>query len=290
MNEGQIIQWFPGHMTKTRRQMNEDIALVDAVAEIVDARIPHSSRNPDIPSIIGKKPLIVLLNKADMADPNETKKWILSYQKKGISAFPVEGKTGRGLEAFRVGVRERLSDKLEQYRQKGMPGKSLRVMVVGIPNVGKSTLINRLVGGNKAKAENRPGVTRSRQWFSAGKQLELLDTPGILWPKFDDPLVGERLAFTGAIRDGVLEIEDLAVRLLMLLGESYRESLTERFGELDFSGDAYDLLCQIGKKRGMMIRGGEVDTARASAMLMEEFRSAKLGRITLERAEDYAGL
>ncbi len=286
MSNSQNIQWFPGHMAKTRRKITEQLKLVDAVAEVVDARIPISSRNPDLKSIIGDKPHIILLNKCDMADDTATKKWIEHYKSQNIFAIPVECKNGKGISAFKDTVKTVLSDKLEQYRAKGMVGKPLRVMVVGIPNVGKSSFINRIAGGSRAKVENRPGVTRGNQWFSVDKELELLDTPGVLWPKFDDNTVGEHLAFTGAVTDRIIDTELLAMRLLEILVSKYPDLLTERYKISDFPEDAYGALCLLGKKRGMMIRGGETDTERAANMLLEEFRSCKIGRITLERVAD----
>ena len=286
MSNSQNIQWFPGHMAKTRRKITEQLKLVDAVAEVVDARIPISSRNPDLKSIIGDKPHIILLNKCDMADDTATKKWIEHYKSQNIFAIPVECKNGKGISAFKDTVKTVLSDKLEQYRAKGMVGKPLRVMVVGIPNVGKSSFINRIAGGSRAKVENRPGVTRGNQWFSVDKELELLDTPGVLWPKFDDNTVCEHLAFTGAVTDRIIDTELLAMRLLEILVSKYPDLLTERYKISDFPEDAYGALCLLGKKRGMMIRGGETDTERASNMLLEEFRSCKIGRITLVRVAD----
>ena len=284
----QTIQWFPGHMAKTKRKIKEILPLIDAVAEVVDARIPVSSRNPDLAELIGSKPLIILLNKCDMADSSVTDGWIAYYRKKGITAIPIDCKSGKGLSKFKDTVKTALADRLEYYKEKGMAGKPLRVMVVGIPNVGKSSFINRIAKGNKAKVENRPGVTRGNQWFTIDKQLELLDTPGVLWPKFEDERVGERLAFTGAVKDRILDIELLAMRLLELLSEDYADLLTARYGQLDFSLDSYDLLCAIGKKRGMVIRGGETDTERAANMLLEEYRNCKIGNITLERADNNA--
>ena len=288
MSEMQNIQWFPGHMTKTKRKIAEILPIIDAVAEIVDARIPISSRNPDLMGLIKDKPLLILLNKCDMADPVETAKWISFYKKNGIPAIPVDCKTGKGVSEFKDKVKELLAHKLESYTAKGMVGKPLRVMVVGIPNVGKSTFINRIAGASRLKVENRPGVTRGNQWVTIDRQLELLDTPGVLWPKFEDKTVGEHLAFTGAVKDAVLDIELLAMRLLENLSENYRELLTNRFGELDFSLDSYDLLSLVGKKRGMVIRGGETDTERAANMLLEEYRNCKIGKITLERINDNA--
>ena len=284
----QTIQWFPGHMAKTKRKIKEILPLIDAVAEVVDARIPVSSRNPDLAELIGSKPLIILLNKCDMADSSVTDGWIAYYSKKGITAIPIDCKSGKGLSKFKDTVKTALADRLEYYKEKGMAGKPLRVMVVGIPNVGKSSFINRIAKGNKAKVENRPGVTRGNQWFTIDKQLELLDTPGVLWPKFEDEKVGERLAFTGAVKDRILDIELLAMRLLEILSEDYADLLTARYGQLDFSLDSYDLLCAIGKKRGMVIRGGETDTERAANMLLEEYRNCKIGNITLERADNNA--
>lgn len=285
MDNKQNIQWFPGHMAKTKRKIKEILPLIDAVAEVVDARIPSSSRNPDLKEIIENKPHIILLNKCDMADSRITKEWIEYYKKNGISAIALDCKSGKGINQFKDTVKTALAYKLEAYREKGMVGKPLRVMVVGIPNVGKSSFINKIAGRTKAKAENRPGVTRGNQWFTIDKQLELLDTPGVLWPKFDDHTVGERLAFTGAVKDNILDTELLAIRLLEILSENYRELLTARFGELDFTLDSYELLCQIGKKRGMVIRGGETDTERAANMLLEEYRNQKIGNISLERVE-----
>ncbi len=288
MGGAQYIQWFPGHMTKTRRQMEKELALVDAVAEIIDARIPASSRNPDIPKIIGNKPMLVILNKCDMADTSVTAEWIKWFESNGINAIAVDCRTGKGLDKFVPRVKEILCDKLRTNAQKGMAGKPLRLMVVGIPNVGKSTFINRMAGVNKAKTANRPGVTRGNQWFTVDKQLELLDTPGVLWPKFEDKHLGERLAFTGAVKDNVVDVEWLGMSLLEKIKAYYPVLLTERYGELDFSLDSYDLLAQIAKKRGFMVRGGESDTLRAATMLLEEFRNVKIGKISLERVQDYA--
>ncbi|MBQ2135568.1 MAG: ribosome biogenesis GTPase YlqF [Clostridia bacterium] len=288
MSGEQTIQWFPGHMAKTKRRIKEILPLIDAVAEVVDARIPVSSRNPDLAEIIGDKPRIIILNKCDMADPKVTADWIAFYKKKGITAIGVDCKTGKGLNKFKDTVKTALAYKLEQYAEKGMAGKPLRVMVVGIPNVGKSSFINKIAGNGRAKVENRPGVTRGNQWFTVDKQLELLDTPGVLWPKFEDKTVGERLAFTGAVKDTIIDVELLAMRLLEILSEDYPELLTSRYGQLDFGCDSYDLLCQIGKKRGMMIRGGETDTERAANMLLEEYRNCKIGFISLEGAKENA--
>jgi ribosome biogenesis GTPase A len=287
-NSQQNIQWFPSHMAKTKRKIKEILPLIDAVAEVVDARIPVSSRNPDLNDIIENKPHIILLNKCDMADNRATKAWKDYYAKNGIKAIAIDCKSGKGINQFKDTVKTALAHKLEAYREKGMVGKPLRVMVVGIPNVGKSSFINKIAGKTRAKAENRPGVTRGNQWFTIDKQLELLDTPGVLWPKFEDVTVGEHLAFTGAVKDNILDTELLAIRLIEILGKNYPELLKNRYGELDFTLEPYDLLCQIGKKRGMVIRGGETDTERAANMLLEEYRNQKIGNISLERVEDYA--
>lgn len=281
----QSIQWFPGHMAKTRRKIAEILPLIDAVAEVVDARIPISSRNPELGQMISGKPHIILLNKCDMADKEITDSWIEFYKKQNITAIPLDCKSGKGIGQFKTSVKTVLADKLLYYKSKGMVGKPLRVMVVGIPNVGKSTFINKIAGKTRAKAENRPGVTRGNQWFTIDKELELLDTPGVLWPKFEDKTVGEHLSFTGAIKDRILDTELLAMRLLEILSVSYKDMLVNRYGDLDFECDSYDLLCQIGKKRGMVIRGGDVDTERAANMLLEEYRNCKIGLITLERPE-----
>lgn len=286
MSEAQSIQWFPGHMTKTKRQIEKSLKLVDIVAEIIDARIPVSSRNPILNSLIENKPRLILMNKSDMADPAQTKRWIEYYKSKGISALPIDCRTGKGLNGFIPLVKNVLSDRIAAWESKGMVGRQIRVMVVGIPNVGKSSLINRLSKNSKANVEDRPGVTRSNQWFTIAKGFDLLDTPGVLWPKFDDKIVGERLAFTGAVKDDVVDTEQLAARLLEVLRDSYPGALTQRYRMegMDLSElKGYELLELVGKKRGMLISGGETDTLRASIMVLDEFRSAKLGKITLEQ-------
>ena len=286
MSEAQTIQWFPGHMTKTRRKIQTSLKLVDAVAEIIDARIPVSSRNPELHKIIENKPRIILMNKCDMADPSQTARWVSCYQKEGILAIPVDCKSGRGLNQFIPKVRELLKDRIIQWEQKGMVNRTIRVMIVGIPNVGKSSFINRMAKQNRAKVEDRPGVTRGNQWFTIGKAFDLLDTPGVLWPKFDDPNVGEKLAFTGAVKDQILDTEQLASRLLEVLRDEYPSMLTTRYKleKYDLQPlQGYELLELIGRKRGMLASGGEIDTERASIMVLDEFRSAKLGKITLEQ-------
>lgn len=286
MSEAQSIQWFPGHMTKTRRKIQASLKLVDAVAEIIDARIPISSRNPELHKIIENKPRIILMNKCDMADPAQTARWVSYYQKQGVLAIPVDCKSGRGLNQFIPKVRELLKDRIAQWEQKGMVNRTIRVMIVGIPNVGKSSFINRMAKQNRAKVEDRPGVTRGNQWFTIGKAFDLLDTPGVLWPKFDDPNVGEKLAFTGAVKDQIVDTEQLAARLLEVLRDEYLSMLVaryklEKYDLLPLQG--YELLELVGRKRGMLISGGEIDTERASIMVLDEFRSAKLGKITLEQ-------
>lgn len=283
MSQQQNIQWFPGHMAKTRRLIKETLNLVDAVAEIVDARIPVSSRNPELTGIIAGKPRIILLNKCDMADPKATCAWIEHYAKQGIPAIAVDCRSGKGLNQFKTSVKEMLKERLEYYKNKGMAGRGVCIMVVGIPNVGKSSFINRMAGNSKAKVENRPGVTRGNQWFKIDNELELLDTPGVLWPKFEDQTVGEHLAFTGAVTDRILDVELLAVRLLDILIKDYPELLINRYGNLDFEFESYEVLEQIGKKRGFLQRGNNIDTERASNMLLEEYRNCKIGNITLER-------
>lgn len=284
MEHTQYIQWFPGHMTKTKRQIEKDLKLVDAVAEIIDARIPISSRNPDIASLTAGKPRVILLNKCDMADRSATDKWISALSGERIIALPVDCKSGKGVDRFVPALKTLLNDRIESYKRKGMLNPSMRVMIVGIPNVGKSTFINRISRKNKAAVADRPGVTRGNQWFTVSKGFEILDTPGVLWPKFDDQSVGEKLAFTGAIKDNIMDVELLAVRLLDLLKELKTPAFIERFklSSKDLSLESYQLLELIAKKRGMMGRGGEADTERASVMLLDEFRAAKLGRITLE--------
>lgn len=286
MSEAMPIQWYPGHMAKAKRNMENSLKLVDAAAEIVDARIPKSSRNPVLNKLLRDKPRIILMNKSDMADPEETNRWISFYNEKGIPAIQVDCHTGKGLNAFLPLAKSVLKDRMAVWRSKGMVGRKIRIMAVGVPNVGKSSLINRLTKGAKAAVENRPGVTRSNQWFTIDKNLELLDTPGVLWPKFDDKDVGEKLAFTGAVKDDILDTEQLACRLLEVLCRKYPELLTSRYklGDGVLGGlKGYDVLELIGKKRGMLISGGEIDTLRAANTVLEEFRSGKIGRVTLEQ-------
>ncbi len=287
MTDPMQIQWYPGHMTKTRRQMEEDLKLVDAVCELLDARIPISSRNPDIAAICGAKPRLVILNRTDMADPAMSDRWCARLQRQGFAAIQTDCKSRRGVASFEPAVRELLKDRLERYREKGQVGRALRVMVVGIPNVGKSTFINQVSGRKGAKAEDRPGVTRGRQWVSAGRGLLLLDTPGILWPKFDDARVGQMLAFTGAVKDQVLDAEELACRLAELLWRRYPDSLRERYGiEAAAEAPGWELLEQLGRRRGFLISRGEIDLERSAKILLDEYRGGKLGRFTLETPEE----
>lgn len=289
MSEMQNIQWFPGHMTKTKRQIQASLKLVDAVAEIIDARIPVSSRNPDLDSIIQNKPRVVLMNKCDMADPSSTQKWINYFKNNGIVAIPIDCKTGRGINKFVSSVNEVLKEKIEKQNAKGLLNPTVRVMIVGIPNVGKSTFINRISKNRKAKAEDKPGVTRGNQWFTINKGFEVLDTPGVLWPKFEDKIVGERLAFTGAVKDQIMDTELLAMRLLDFLKVEKNPIFVERFKLQDEpieNIESYELLELIGRKRGMLISGGEIDTERAAIMLLDEYRSAKLGKYTFELPEN----
>lgn len=285
MSEMQTIQWFPGHMTKTKRQIQSSLKLVDAVAEIIDARIPVSSRNPNLAKLVQNKPRVILLNKCDMANQTATKMWIDYFKKQNLVAIPVDCKSGRGLDKFAPAVNTVMSHKIARLKEKGMVNPTIRIMIVGIPNVGKSSFINKMVKKNRAKVEDRPGVTRGNQWYTIAKNLEMLDTPGVLWPKFDDKTVGEHLAFTGAVKDQILDIELLAVRLLDFIKELKPDDFITRFkleNEDIENIDSYELLKMIGKKRGMLVSGGEIDTERAAIMLLDEFRSAKLGRITVE--------
>ena len=285
MSEMQTIQWFPGHMTKTKRQIQSSLKLVDAVAEIIDARIPVSSRNPDLAKLVQNKPRVILLNKCDMANQTATKMWIDYFKKQNLVAIPVDCKSGRGLDKFAPAVNTVMSHKIARLKEKGMVNPTIRIMIVGIPNVGKSSFINKMVKKNRAKVEDRPGVTRGNQWYTIAKNLEMLDTPGVLWPKFDDKTVGEHLAFTGAVKDQILDIELLAVRLLDFIKELKPADFITRFkleNEDIENINSYELLKMIGKKRGMLVSGGEIDTERAALMLLDEFRSAKLGRITVE--------
>lgn len=281
------IQWYPGHMTKTRRKMEEDIRLVDAVCELVDARIPLSSRNPDIDTLCANKPRMVILNRIDLADPVTTNAWYDDFRQKGFAVLKTDCKSRKGIDRFVPTVRELLAEKLQRYQERGFVNKPLKLMIVGIPNVGKSTLINQISGRKGAKAENRPGVTRGKQWVTVDRGLLLLDTPGILWPKFDDEEVGRRLAYTGAVKDDILDTETLACHLIAMLWERYPVALRERY-KLDPGAEAtgYELLCDAGRRRGFLLPRGEIDTERMARVLLEEFRSCKIGRFSLEAPDD----
>ena len=298
MNEAINVQWFPGHMAKTRRIMKSSMPLVDAVVEITDARIPYSSRNPEMDKIIGNKPRLILLNKCDAADETVTSQWIDYYKRKNILALATDCKSGRGVNKFLPALKQLLSAEIEKWNAKGMTGRPIRIMIVGIPNVGKSSFINKLSNSKRARVEDRPGVTRGKQWVTLSEGLELLDMPGVLWPKFEDKQVGENLAFTGAIKDNVMDIEYLACRLLQFLNNGYSDRIEERYG-VDLSGikpddgvlsdctEGYEILNRIGKKRGFLISGGEIDTERTAITVVDEFRGGKLGRLSLEKAGDH---
>ena len=284
--EKMTIQWYPGHMTKTRRQIEADLKQVDAVCEIVDARIPVSSRNPDIDAICGSKPRIIVLNRMDLADPNATARWKTFFKNKGMAVIATDCKTKRGISDFTAAARTACRERLERDAARGM-NRPLRVMVVGIPNVGKSTLINQISGRKGTKAENRPGVTRGKQWVTVDSGLQLLDTPGILWPKFEDPEVGMMLAYTGAVKEGVIDLEELACRLMELLHKYYPQTLLDRYKvEAEPGTKGWELLELAGRKRGFLVSGGEVNLERMAKVLVDEFRSGKLGKFTLEMPED----
>ncbi|MBR2716339.1 MAG: ribosome biogenesis GTPase YlqF [Oscillospiraceae bacterium] len=284
------IQWFPGHMTKARRMIADNLKYVDAVCEVIDARIPLSSRNPDMDELTKGKPRLVIMNRIDQADPAMTKKWSDRFKAAGLGVLETDCRSGKGTAAFPAAVRALLRDRLEKNAQRGMAGKTLRVMVLGIPNVGKSTFINRVAKRKAAVTSDRPGVTRGKQWIAIDRGLELLDTPGILWPKFDSQTVGENLAFTGAVKDDIVDRETLAANLMVRLRRYYPERLEERYRfkpEADMTG--FDMLGEMAEKRGFLISGGEYDYERCAAVLLDEFRGGKLGRITLEDPEEQDG-
>lgn len=283
MDEQMNIQWYPGHMTKTRRMMEESLKLVDGVCEILDARIPASSRNPDLDEIVGGKPRLVVLNCIDQADPAMVRRWAAWFKSQGMAVLETDCKSRKGVGGFVPAIRAMLSEKLQRYQEKGQVGRPLKIMVAGIPNVGKSTFINQIAGRKSAKAENRPGVTRGKQWITVDQGLLLLDTPGILWPKFEDREVGMRLAYTGAVKDDIMDLETLSSGLLALLWRQYPEAVASRYKiEAEPDAQGYALLEAVGRKRGFLISGGEVDTERAARMVLEEYRSGKLGRFTLD--------
>lgn len=279
------IQWFPGHMAKTRRIIKESLSQVDVVIELLDARIPYSSRNPETKKLIGQKPLITLLTKASLADPDKNKQWVSYYNRHGSIAVLIDSVTGLGMSDFTKAVNNLLSEKIARYKDKGMEGRRLKAMIVGIPNVGKSSFINKLAGGKKAKVENRPGVTLTKQWITTDIGLDLMDTPGVLWPKFQDEVVGQNLAITGAIRDAILDTEELAMTLCARLMKCAPQQFTQRYKispEEAAELDSYELFELVGRKRGLLMSGGVVNSERCADMLLEEFRSAKIGKITLE--------
>lgn len=279
------IQWFPGHMAKTRRVIAECLSQVDIVLELLDARIPYSSRNPEIEKLVGSKPTLTLLTKATLSDPDMNRRWIEYYAKKGEAAVLIDSQTGYGMDALSAKIKEILAEKIARYNDKGMAGRRIKAMIVGIPNVGKSSLINRLAGAKKAKVEDRPGVTVAKQWVPTSIGLDLLDMPGVLWPKFEDERVGQNLAMTGAIRDQILDIEEISMLLCARLMQVSPDAFCERY-KLDREEcemlDGYDLFELVGKKRGFLVSGGGVNTERTATMLLDEFRGGKIGRITLE--------
>ena len=281
------IQWYPGHMTKTRRQMESDVKLVDLVAEVVDARIPISSRNPDIDAMVGSRPRLIIFNRADQADPAMSARWISWFQGKGFGVLETDAKSGKGVGTFSAAAKKVLAEQMAAWRAKGQVGRPIRAMVVGVPNVGKSTFINKVARRKSAKASDRPGVTRGKQWVSVDAGLELLDTPGILWPKFEDETTGLHLAFTGAVKDEVTDVEGLACALLELLRDRYPKALEDRYKLTELEGiQGWELLERCARKRGMLVSGGEADTERMAKVLLDEFRGCKLGRFTLETLED----
>ena len=286
MENAMNIQWYPGHMAKTRRMIVEQMKRMDAVCEILDARIPLSSRNPDVEELTGEKPRLIVLNRTDLADPAATRQWAAYFRGKGYAVLEANAKAGQGTGRFAGAVRELLAEKIAAYTERGQAGRTLRVMILGIPNVGKSTFINKVSGRKTAKAEDRPGVTRSKQWIAVDRSLELLDTPGMLWPKFDDPAVGMRLACTGAVRDEIMDLEELASHLMAYLGGQYPDALLQRYKvEAEPEDAGFTLLEKAGRKRGFLVRGGGVDTERMARILLDEFRGGRLGRFTLELPE-----
>ncbi len=297
MSDEISVQWFPGHMAKTRRLMQSNLKLVDAVVEMTDARIPISSRNPEMDRLVGSKPRLVILNKCDAADETANSMWLDYYKRKGIMSIATDCRSGKGVNKFLPSLKELLKEQISVWNSKGMVGRPIRIMIVGIPNVGKSSFINRLAGSKRAKVEDRPGVTRGKQWVSIGNEIELLDMPGVLWPKFEDKTVGEHLAFTGAVKDDVMDLEYLACRLLQFLFEKYPDNIIKRYNislddiyEDDMSMSncslGFEILERIGKKRGFLVSGGEINTERAAITVVDEFRSGKLGRLSIETPKD----
>ncbi|MBP3038294.1 ribosome biogenesis GTPase YlqF [Bacillaceae bacterium Marseille-Q3522] len=279
------IQWFPGHMAKARRQVTEKLKLVDIIFELTDARIPQSSRNPMIDEIIRQKPRLVLLNKADMADPNVTTEWITYLKKQNIDALAINSQSGTGLKEITAATEKILSEKIARQKAKGMKPRAIRAMILGIPNVGKSTLINRLAKRNIAKTGNVPGVTKAQQWIKVGKKLELLDTPGILWPKFEDEEVGLKLAVTGAIKDTIVNLHDVAVYALQFLYHSYPQRLKERYELAEFPEGIVEWFDAIGKRRGCLTGGGEIDYDKVAELIIRDIRTEKFGRLSFEHPD-----
>ena len=280
------IHWFPGHMTKAGRMIEQNVSMVDAVCEIIDARIPAASRNPDIDRLSAGKPRLVVMNRVDQADPSATAQWRAWFRAQGLAVLETDARSGKGVKDFPAAVRALLSDKIAAWEAKGQGTRPVRAMVLGIPNVGKSTFINKLAGRKAAAVSDRPGVTRGRQWISVGRSLELLDTPGILWPRFDSQEVGELLAATGAVKDDVLDREALAANLLVRLRELYPEAIAQRYGLTSPDAAGWEMLEAAAKRRGFLAGRGEYDTERMAAVLLDEFRGGKLGRITLERPDE----
>ena len=280
------IQWFPGHMTKTRKQITDDMKQVDIIFELVDARIPVSSRNPEIDKILGDKPRIIIMTKCDLADEKMNLEWKNHFESNGTPCVLVSCTTGEGINEIYKQAEQKLKDKIAKRKEKGISDTTIKAMIVGIPNVGKSTLINKISGKSGAKTGNRPGVTKSKQWIAVKNKFNLLDTPGILWPKFEDERVGIRLAFTGAIKDEIIDVEELAFYLVEFLKENYRQALSDRYNVLDFDKDSYDLMEDIGKNRGCIMSGGSINMERVSNLLLDEYRAGKLGRITIDKVGD----
>jgi len=278
------IQWYPGHMTKARRMISENLKLIDAVCEIIDARIPVSSRNPDLDEITEGKPRLIIFNRIDQADPAQNKKWLLELKKENTAVIETDCKSGKGIDKMSSAARELLAEKISAYAAKGQTGRKIRLMVAGIPNVGKSSFINRVAKRKAALTSDKPGVTRGKQWIALNNGIELLDTPGVLWPKFEDPVIAENLAFTGAIRDEIMDIEELGAAFMARLACVYPERIKDRY-KIDcvLNLDGYDLLLRAAKGRGFKISGGEYDIGRMAAILLDEFRGGKLGTITLEQ-------
>ncbi|PTM59079.1 ribosome biogenesis GTPase YlqF [Desmospora activa] len=280
------IQWFPGHMAKARRQVEEKLKQVDLVLELLDARLPLSSRNPLIDEVIKGKPRVILLTKSDLADPEVTQRWSEAFRRDGIKVLPIDILSGSGIKRIHTISRELMKEKLAAQMKKGIQRQRIRAMVLGVPNVGKSALINRLSGRSIAKTGDRPGVTRTQQWIKVGDGLELLDTPGILWPKFEDRVVGLRLAASGAIKEEILPIEEIGLYLLSYLGHRYPHVLNDRYRVENATADGLTLLEEVGRRRGCMRRGGEIDLGKAAEIVLRDFRSGRLGRITLELPDE----